>query len=238
MNNTNNASARQSFDIAKQILFNSWIQSFLSAGQTAADCMNWVNNRKLSQGEVRLEVELATTSNVFTFGMTATTPNSNNVQFPTENRLALQDSLIANEYAIFVAKPASRTDTAFLLRTYGNTVDFSAGAAAAIDGGLFSNGAFSMRVNNDVVIPYRGLLNHWYKPQTQQTAALGAGSPGDQIRGAEDGSVTQEPNLLLIGSKGYVPQIVLPGNLATVDAFTRVVLVFRGINAQNSTSIN
>lgn len=227
-----------SFDNAKTVLYNSWIQTFLNSGGTSADCMNWVNNRKLSQGEIRLEVELSTSNNIFAFGMTANQVNTNNVAFNTENRLALQDSLIVSEYGIYIAKPGSRTDTAYLLRTYGNTVDFSAGGAAAIDGGFFSNGSFLMKVNNDVVIPYRGLFNHWYKPQTQETAALGAGSPGDQIRGAEDGCITQEPNLLLIGSKNYVPQIVLPGNLATVDAFTRAILIFRGVNAQNSTVIN
>jgi hypothetical protein len=95
-----------------------------------------------------------------------------------------------------------------------------------------------MRVNNDVIIPFRGLLNHWYKPQTQQTAALGPASPQDQFRGAEDGFITQEPNLLLIGSKAYVPQIELPAALSSAAEFLRCVLIFRGILAQNSTVIN
>lgn len=240
MNNTNNQSARSSYEIAKTILFNAWIDSFRQAGgaDPVGACWNWVNNRKLSQGEVRLEVELNVNNNIFNFGVTPNQVNSTNVTFNTENRLQLQDSLVVSEYGIFVCKPASRTDTAFKLRTYGNTQDFTAGAAAALDSTFYCNGNSIMKVNNDVVIPYRGLLNHWYKPQTQQTAALGAGSPDDQIRGAEDGFITQEPNLLLIGSKNYVPQINLAGNLATVDAFTRAVLIFRGINAQNSTVIN
>jgi hypothetical protein len=95
-----------------------------------------------------------------------------------------------------------------------------------------------MNVNNDVVIPYRGLFNHWYKPQTQQTAALGAGSPGDQIRGAEDGMITFEPNAILIGSKGYQPQIVLPAAMASAAQFLRCILIFRGILAQNSTVVS
>jgi hypothetical protein len=235
VNNTNNQSARASYDKAKQVLFNAWITSF--NGDVNA-CWAWVNGRKLSQGEIRLEVELAATSNSFVFGVTPNQVNSNNVTFLTETRLNLQDSLIANEYGIFVCKPASRTDTGFLLRTYGNTQDFSAGAASALDSTFYSNGSFQMKCNNDVVVPYRGLLNHWYKPQTQQTAPLGAASPGDQIRGAEDGFITDEPNILLIGSKNYVPIINLESNLATVDAFSRVVLICRGINAQNSTVIN
>lgn len=235
MNSTNNASARMSYEIAQQILFNSWIDSF--KGDTVA-CRNWVNGRKLSQHEIRLEVELNTANNRFVFGVTANQANSTNVIFNTENRLTLQDSLVVSEYAIFVAQPTSRTDTAYLLNTYGNTQVFAAADAAALDSTFYSNGFLSTKVNNDVIIPYRGLFNHWYKPQTQQTAALGPGAPKDQIRGAEDGFITQEPNLLLIGSKNYQPEIVLPGALASAAAFERAILVYRGILAQNSTVIN
>jgi hypothetical protein len=243
MNNTNNASARSSYDIAKQILFQAWIASFQAAnpGNDAAAtsaCWAWVNNRKLSQGEIRLEVGLSTTSNTFVFAMTANQNNTSNLIFATENRLNLQDTLVASEYGVFVAKTAGQNDSAYNIRTYGNTQDFTAPSAAALDTTFYANGSFQMKVNNDVVIPYRGLFNHLYRAQTQETAPLGAGSPNDQIRGAEDGFVTQEPNILLIGSKGYVPMINLVGNLASVDANTRAILIFRGINAQNSTSIN
>ena len=235
MNSTNNASARQSYDIAKQILYNAWIGSF--KGDSTA-CWEWVNNRKLSQHEVRLEVELNVTNNRFVFGVTPNQSNTTNVVFNTENRLQLQDSLVVSEYGIFVAQPTSRTDTAYLLNTYGNTQIFAAADAAALDSTFYSNGFFNLKVNNDVVIPYRGLFNHWYKPQTQQTAALGAGSPKDQLRGAEDAFVTQEPNLLLIGSKNYQPEIVLPSALASAAAFERAILIYRGVLAQNSTVIN
>lgn len=244
MNSTNNASARDSYVIAKQILFNAWIDTFMKANPgspdaAAAACQDYVDNRKLSQGEIRLEVQLSTTNNVYSFGVLSTDQNTNNLVFPTEQRLRQQDSLIASEYGIFVIKAAnSTTDTAFQLRTYGNTQDFTAASANALNQTFYSNGYFTVKVNNDVVIPYRGLINHYYAGQTQETAPLGAGSPNDQMRGAEDGYVTQEPNLLLIGSKGYVPQIVLAGNLASVDSNTRAVLIYRGILAQNSTMIN
>lgn len=235
MNNTNNASARMSFDIAKQVLYNSWIKSF---NMDSKACLDWVNARKLSQSEIRLEVELNAANTNFVFGMTPNQANTTGVQFNTENRLNLQDSLIVSEYGIFVSQPASRTSTAFTLQTYGNTQVFAAADAAALDSTFYSNGAFQMNVNNDVIIPYRGLFNHWYIPQTQQTAALGAASPKSQIRGAEDGFITQEPNVLLIGSKNYVPQINLKTALASAAAFERAVLIFRGVLAQNSTVIN
>lgn len=235
MNSTNNASARMSYEKAREILYASWIESF--KGDSKA-CWDWVNSRKLSQHEIRLEVELNVNNNRFVFGVTANQSNSTNVIFNTENRLALQDSLVVADYGIFVAQPASRVDTAYVLNTYGNTQVFAAADAAALDSTFYSNGTLQTRVNNDVIIPYRGLFNHWYKPITQQTAALGAGSPNDQLRGAEDGFVTQEPNLLLIGSKNYVPEIVLPGAMASAAAFLRAILIYRGVLAQNSTVIN
>jgi hypothetical protein len=235
VNNTNNMSARESFQIAKSLFFNAFLDKFRG---DAARTNEFVNNLKLSQGEIRLEVKLNTTSNTFTFGVTPNQANSNNAQFPTEQRLQLQDSFVANEYGIFVAKTDGDTDSAFRLRTYGNTQDFTvAGEAQAIDETFYSNGYFSLKVNNDVILPFRGLFNHWYKPQTQQTDALGAASPGDQIRGCEDGMITMEPNILLIGSKNYVPQIVLPAAMAAATN-VRAVLIFRGILAQNSTVVS
>jgi hypothetical protein len=235
MNNTNNLSARASFDNAKKVLYNSWIPSF---GNNSKACMDWVEGRKLSQTEIRVEVGLNTTNNRFVFGLTPQQSNSTNIVYNTENRLNLQDSLVVSEYGIYVAQPTSATDTAYILNSYGNTQIFAAADAAALDSTFFCNGYFQVKVNNDVVIPYRGLFNHWYKPQTQQTAAIGAGSPKDQLRGAEDGQITQEPNLLLIGSKNYVPEIVLPAALTSAASFLRCILIYRGILAQNSTVIN
>jgi len=235
MNSTNNQSARMSFDVAKRLLFDAWIGTF---NNNAAECQRWVNNRKLSQHEIRLEVGLNTINNRFVFGVTPNQFNSSNITFPTENRLMLQDSLIVSEYGLFVAQTTGSTDTAFTLETYGNPNIFAAADAAALNSTFYSNGYFTTKVNNDVVIPYRGLFNHWYKPQTQQTAPLGPGSPQDQLRGAEDGFITQEPNLLLIGSKNYIPEIVLPSSLASASSNIRAILIYKGVLAQNSTVVN
>lgn len=229
MNTTNNMSARESFQQAKAALFNAILADFKG---DAAAANKFINGLTMSQGEIRVEVILSTTSNAFTFGINPNQSNSNNVQFATENRLNVQDAFVANEYGIFVAKTSGATDTAFNLRTYGNTQDFTGGEAAALDEQFYSNGAFTLRANNEILVPYRGLFNHLYRPQTQQTDALGAASPGDQVRGAEDGFITLEPNVTLRGNVNYVPQILLPGALAAA-ANVRAVLIFRGVLAQN-----
>ncbi len=237
MNSTNNVSARISFEKAREMFYLALRDKFAPGTPGDKACKDWVNGLKLTQGEVRFEVELNATNNIYTFGVTPNQANSNNIVFPTERRLPLQDSICGTEMLIQVCRPASRTSTAFQLRSFGG-FDFTAAAAAALNSTLFSNGSFRMEVNNDVVIPYRGLQNFWYKPQTQQTAALGAGSPDDQFRGAEDACVTLEPNLVLIGTKNNEPKIVLPSALAAVDEFTRVVVTIRGPYAQNSTSVS
>ncbi len=244
MNGTDNMSARYSYENARAIFYEALRDKFSVGDDGDRKCEQWVNSLKLTQGEIWLEVELNNVNNIFTFGVTPNQQNSNNVVFKTEQRLPLQDSLLATEMHMFVFRPVtsdgtpSQTGLYGPLRTYGNTVDFSAGAALGLDTVLYSHGGFTMKVNSDVKQVYRGLQNFWYKPQTQQTAALGAGSPGDQIRPVEDAGATLEPNLVFIGSSNSIPQIVLPGNIATVDSFTRVRLVFSGPYAQNSTVVN
>lgn len=238
MNNTNNATARQSYEIARQMFFKNFREKFA----TDTECWQFVNNLKLSQSEIRLEVGLTTTSSQFTFGMTQNQPNTGNVVYNTENRLRLQDSLCVSEYGILVANPSSATATNYTPLTYANANVFTtANVAAALDGTFYSNGSFNMTCNNDVVIPYRGLINHRYVPQTQQSGVTASATVAlykDQFRGAEDGFITLEPNLVLVGSKNYQPQIILPGNLAAVETYQRAILIFRGVLAQNSTVIS
>ena len=207
-----------------------------------SECARFVNNLKLSQSEIRTEVQLTTTANNFTFGLTTQQSSTGQTApFNTEQRLTLQDSLCVSEYGLFVAKPTSATDTTYVLNTYGNASIFStANVAAAINGTLFANGQFKMTCNNDVLIPARGLFNHYFVPQTQNAVGVTAQTvfPIDQKRGTEDGFITSEPNLVLVGSKNYIPQIVLPAALAAVETYQRAVLVFRGILAQNSTVVS
>lgn len=242
MNSTNNISARAAFENAKKMFYNAFRDKFQAGSYGDSECVKFVNNLKLSQAEIRTEVQLTTAANAFTFGLTTQQVSTGaSAPFNTEQRLNLQDSLCVSEYGLFVAKPTSATDTTYQLCTYGNSTIFStANVAAAINGTLFANGQFRLTCNNDVLIPSRGLFNHYYVPQTQNAVGVTAQTvfPVDQKRGAEDGFVTSEPNIVLVGSKNYITQIMLPAALAAVETYQRAVLVFRGILAQNSTVVN
>lgn len=237
MNNTNNQSAYDAYLRGKQQFFNAFLPSFLSDGKGNAEerCRDYVESLKFSQGEIRLEVNLTANATSFKFGVIGSDQNTTGVNFLTERRLKPQDTLLANEYKIEIAQTAGNNDATYIKRTYPNSQDFAAADAASLRSIFYSNGSFGVMCNGDEVIPYRSLWNHLYVPQTQQTAALGAGSPGDQVRGAEDGFITMSPSLLLIGSKGYVPTINLPSNLVGAFANVRCILTFAGLNAQNST---
>lgn len=235
MNNTNNFTAREAYQRARTIYINASLAAFDNDIQRATQ---YVDGLKMSQSELRLEVNLVTTATQFIFGVTQNQANTTNVVFPTEKRLNLQDAFVANEYGIYVAQTTGNNDAAYSLRTYPNTQDFAAADVAALQSTFYSNGNFSVICNGDVVAPYRGLWNHLYRPQTQQTAALGAGAPADQVRPSEDGLITLEPNLLLIGTKGYQPQINLPAALASAAANLRCILIFKGVLAQNATSVS
>lgn len=234
MNTKNNATARMSYDNVKQTLFEAWVKNFGNPEQVR----QYVESLKLAESEVRLENTLTANNTNYTFGVTPQQNSTSGVKFRSEQRLNQGDTLIITSYGIFVGLPLTTdpNDVNWKLESYANPFIFGAADAALINNFLYSNGNLKLTVNNDVLIPNIDLWRNVYVPQTQQTAALGAGSPMDQICGAEDGFVAVEPNLYLIGTKNSIPEIILPAAMAALTATTaRVVIKFRGFLAQNST---
>jgi hypothetical protein len=244
LNSTNNQGARASFDHARTMFAKAMLDKFVEkygVGSAWSKAIAWANSLKLSQNEIRREVQLTTASQNFRFGVTTVQLSQGAAGlFNTEVPLNQQDSLCVTEYGMFVRDPASATSTIDPLCTYGDPIQFATANVATALNTFYDHGQFKITVNNDVVLPARGLFNHKYIPQTQNGIGITAQTlfPLNQIRGAEDGFITCEPNIVLIGSKNYVPEIVLPASLAAVETFQRAVLIFRGILAQNSTVIN
>jgi len=239
LNSTNNISARDSFERARMMFAKAMLDKFNGNLQAA---IRWANSLKLSQGDIRSEVQITTGGTNFTFGLT-TAHNSTGAtgKFNTEVPLNQQDSLCVTEYAIMMRNPASATSTIDQPRTYAGATAFpTANVITAVNGTFFGSGNFRITCNNDVVVPNRALINHYYVPQTQNGVGITAQTvfPLDQVRGAEDGFITAEPNIVLIGSKNYLPTIILPVAMAAVETNMRAVLILRGILAQNSTIIN
>lgn len=186
---------------------------------------------KLTQSYVRLEQALVAGQTLYTFPVLA----NQGATFNTEQRLNLQDSLVISSIGVFLALPTSATDAAFKLFAYPNFFFFAANAAPAQ---ALYNGRLNISVNNNTILPAWDLQRHWSTTDVQQNAAVAAAVFQDKQNGSEDGYYPCEPNLVLVGSKNYQVTIQLPAGLATVSALSRVVVVFRGILAQNSTVVS
>jgi hypothetical protein len=218
----NNIAARMNYDNARKTLIK------LNAGDPTFD----VRRYKLTQSYLRLEVLLATGTSQYQYRVLV---NDSNPQiFNTERRLNLQDTFIPSEVGFFLGFPTSATDDTYKLLSYPSPF------LVTNDAQYFRlyNGSLSITVNNNVLVPSWDMWRHYAALQTQQTAALGAGSPMDEFDGRVTGFYPMEPNVALIGSKQIQIFHTLVNGMTAVDEFSRAILVFRGILAQNSTVVS
>lgn len=188
---------------------------------------------KLTMSDLRLEQAVVAGQTLYTFPVLQTDTSLG--IFNTELRLKLQDSFVISQLAYYIGLPSGAADTAWEPDTYPNP--FKYGANAVPMKSLY-NGNLKMTINNDVVVYNWHLMRHWYTPETQQTAAAGAGSPLDQKRLAVDGFSPMEPTITLIGSKDNLLQVFLNAAPATFSANARMIVWLRGVNAQNSTPVS
>ena len=213
--------ARLVFDNSKALVANAG----LSVGQAV-----------LSQSYLRSEVAMSTSITSYTIPIQVNSLGAT-TNFPTNNLLNLQDAFVVSSIGVFVAIPAASTTTAFPLYTYPNATAISTVGAAAALYNLY-NGKMSITVNNRQIVPAWDLYRHLYVPQTQQGAASTA-STIDQNDATEFGFYPCEPNLVFVGSKNNVVTLDLPAAIGTLQASTapRIVVIFRGILAQNVTPV-
>lgn len=195
----------------------------------------------LSQSYLRFEAPLSVTAQTYT--MDVLVNEAINPLFVTQNKLALQDSFVCSEIGIFLANPATAGVNAsnFELYTYPNQVAFDATSDQAAY--TIYNGQLQLTVNQRTIVTSWDLARHYCANQTQQLTARAAGPTFnniDQSNLSGDGFYPVEPNIVLVGSKKNLLQLVLPNALASVPASgnARIVVIMRGILAQNSTSVN
>jgi hypothetical protein len=193
----------------------------------------------LSQSYLRFEVPLSTSTTTYTFD---TLVNENtNPNYVTQNKLNLQDAFVTSAIGFFLAVPASSatTETAFPLYSYPNQVAFA--SASDTDAYTIYNGNMQLTVNQRTIITGWDLTRHYFVPQTQGLVTRAASSPYnaiDQLDLSENGFYPAEPNIVMVGSKKNILQVQLNTGLASIQANSRLVCVFRGILAQNVTPVN
>jgi hypothetical protein len=188
----------------------------------------------LTQGYLRFEQPMLVGQTNILFPVLVN--QSTGGQFNTENRLNLQDAFVTSEIGVFLFTPTSATDTSFPLISYPNrTLLPAAGVAASAE--TIYHSYLTLSVNKQVVVPFWDVWRSRLTNQTQQTAALGAASPEDQLSGRDDVFYPTEPNWIIIGSRSNILTLVMPNQFAVVQAFARIVIFFRGFLAQNCTSV-
>lgn len=212
-------------------------QAFNSSEQINARggrVINVVDEFLLTQTDIRLEQPLSTTNAQYTFPVMVNIQNGGQAQFNTETRLNNQDTFLPQYIGFFLANPSSTTDTTFRLSTWANPAVFTTAGAAAQMQGIY-NGNLNIAINNRNYITKWGLWKHQVINQTQQTAPFGAGSPVDQLNGADDAYYPLQPYVLVSGSSNMQITVQLPAAPTTIEANSRLVMIMKGAMAYNST---
>jgi len=186
---------------------------------------------------LRSEVAMSTSTTSYHVPILVNDSQNGNA-FATENRLNLQDAFVVSSIGVFVSRPAASTTTAFQYYTYPNAQAFTTAGAADALYNLY-NGSMSVVVNNRQIIPSWDLYRHLFVPQTQQGSSTGTNTAIDQNDAAEYGYYPAEPNIVFVGSKNNQISLNLPSAIGTLQATTapRIVVIFRGILAQNVTPV-
>ena len=209
-----------------------------NAKKNLADAGVSLANAKLTQSFLRLENQLLTNKTQWQFPVLNNQNNFSGTIFPTEQRLNQQDSFVSAMLGVFVSNPTSNTVANFVLHTYPNAQVFTTANTAASLETLY-NSYLQLAVNNDIILPAWDVSRHRLVPQSQKGVGITAQTITniDQIDLGSDGFYPVEPNLVFIGSKNSVLNLILPVALTAVESFERVSIVLRGVLAQNSTII-
>jgi len=196
----------------------------------------------LTQSYLRSEVAMSATQSQYQLPLIVT-QNNGATQFATEKRLQLTDVFLVSSINVQVAKPASATDAGFKLFNYGNQTVFSTTTCAEAIDGAYANGFLSMLIDNQQVLPAWDLDQHYCAPRTQQAAVIyysGATAieQVDSRDGSNDGIQLVEPNFVLAGNFNIQLTLNTIASMSAVESFSRWVVRFRGILAQNCSKIS
>jgi len=162
--------------------------------------------------------------------------------FNTENRLSLQDVFVVTAIGVFVAKPASSTDTNYDIFNYADPTVFTTANVASSIKGFYKNAFLRYANNNRTVLPYWDLNRHYNAPITQTQTAPGYAANTQPVVASQNGSVDGfypvQPGIVYNGGGNIDCNVILKGNLTAVESTQRLIVVHRGILLQNASGIS
>ena len=164
--------------------------------------------------------------------------NVNGTPLTRERRLNLQDFFVCGSIQILLTSGSAGSSKSY---TYPNLTAFATGAAQLWN--LYS-GYLNIQVNNQNVLPAWDVLQCYDAPQTQQNTNFNVASvtsPAqysiDQFSADSFANQVFEPNLVLNGASNINASIILPAAPSALDSNTYVSIIWRGILAQNVSSV-
>ena len=194
----------------------------------------------LTDSTLRLEQQLTATKSQYTFAVLTNNNGPSNTLFNTEIRLNQQDSFIAYALNFYLGEPSSATDTTYIDYTYPSPSVFVTGTEAVQLETIYKS-QIKVTINNVVKIPTLHMGRFYFVPQSQKVAAAANqnGIAADQRDGSTDGAMLLTGLLTFIGSKNNLIEMFLPASITAgnIGAFTRSIMEWRGLLAQNSTII-
>lgn len=190
---------------------------------------------KLTGSSLRLEQELVAGQSTYNFPILDNKPSSTGRILNTEIRLSMQDTFVPTRMGMFLGNPASLADGAWRFYSYPNQNVFG---ASALQMRALYNSSIEFSVNNYRYSYDWDMMKHWFSPQTQETGAFGPGSPEDQLNGREDTYFPLQPFVLFGGLQNVKITLNIVAAPTSVLAFSRIILKFDGVKAQNSTPAN
>jgi hypothetical protein len=194
---------------------------------------------KCTQSYIRSEAAVTTTTAQYNFPVIVSSQTSA-TQRVNNRLLNLQDLFYISQVGIFLTDASSTSGTGRLY-TYPNPVVF--GGSGAYNS--VYNGALSITINNEQVLPSWDVNRHLWVGQTQQNTNFNVASTtspavfnNDQYDGSESGFYPCEPGIILNGAANIVCNLNLPAAVSTLTASNpAIVVLFRGILIQNATSV-
>jgi hypothetical protein len=184
---------------------------------------------------VRMEATMAANQQSFTFY-----PGQGGTPTNTEQRLSLNDGFSIFEIGVFVADPASATDTQYKLFSYPNATQFATSNVANSLNGFYNNGVLNISKDQVNYLENYPLYNHRYVPEVQDGLTFGYTTSGatapsgvDSFNGLSDAFAPLASFINITGRDTLTVNIQLPAGLQAVETYQRVILIFRGYKAYN-----
>jgi hypothetical protein len=214
--------------ISSRLVFQNGKNAIKRAGLNPASAV-------LSQSYLRFEVPMSLSSTTYTFD-TLVNENANNFNTATSFKLNLQDAFVTSSIGLFWADTTSLTNANYNIFSFDDRLSWSENAW-----GLY-NANIQLTVNQRTILTGWDTSRHYVANQYQNGSVVAAqqATSVNQLNLADDGFYPVEPNVVMVGSKKNILQLVLPQALQSLptSGAGRIICIFRGLLAQNVTPVN